>query len=67
MCDIEDVQKAYKILKKTKLTIMQCHSVYPLKTIDANINVIKLYKKNLKIQILDFLIIPQVTSQQLQQ
>ena len=48
MCDIEDVQKAYKILKKTKLTIMQCHSVYPLKTIDANINVIKLYKKKFK-------------------
>ena len=48
MCDLDDVQKAFRILKKTKLTIMQCHSVYPLKTRDANINVIKLFKEKFK-------------------
>ena len=48
MCDLDDVTKAYKILKNTKLTIMQCHSVYPLKINDANINTIKLFKEKFK-------------------
>lgn len=48
MCDLDDVTKAYKILKNTKLTIMQCHSVYPLKVNDVNINAIKLFKKKFK-------------------
>lgn len=45
MCDIDDVKKAYNLFKNNDLTIMQCCSIYPLDNIDANLNVLKSYKK----------------------
>jgi len=45
MCDLDDIKKAYNLLKNNVLTIMQCCSVYPLNHIDANLKVLKNYKK----------------------
>lgn len=47
MADLSDVINSINFLKQinnSKITIMQCSSIYPSKHIDANINVIKLYK-----------------------
>ena len=48
MCDLDDVTKAYKILKNNNLVIMQCSSLYPCTDENVNLNVIKLYKKKFK-------------------
>lgn len=48
MCDLDDVIKAYEILKNNNLVIMQCSSLYPCTDENVNLNVIKLYKKKFK-------------------
>lgn len=53
MCDLGDVVKAVSILKKN-IILMQCHSVYPLPTKDANLNVLKTFKKRFKNVVLGF-------------
>ncbi len=47
MADLGDIISSINYLKKinkSKLTIMQCSSIYPSQHSDANVNVIKLYK-----------------------
>ena len=53
MCDLDDVTKAVSKFKK-KIILMQCHSVYPLAINQANLNVLKIYKKKFKNIILGF-------------
>lgn len=48
MCDLDDVVKAYRILKNNNLVIMQCSSLYPCNDENVNLNVIKLYKKKFR-------------------
>lgn len=48
MCDLDDIKKAYKKLKKCKLVLMQCTSLYPTTENDINLNVINTFKKNFK-------------------
>jgi len=49
MANIDEVNKAYKTLKKGKvknISLLHCISAYPTKEIDANLNVIKTLKEN---------------------
>ena len=46
MSDMDDIKIAIKELKKCKLVLMQCTSLYPTKEKDVNLNVIKSFKKN---------------------
>ena len=48
MSDLDDIKKAYKVLNKCKLVLMQCTSLYPTSEKDVNLNVIKSFKKNFK-------------------
>ena len=53
MCDLDDVTKAVLKFKET-IILMQCHSVYPLSINQANLNVLKIYKRKFKNIILGF-------------
>lgn len=54
MANIKEVETSYKILKKylkNNFAIMQCTGSYPAPPKEANLNVIKTYKKNFKCSI----------------
>ena len=48
MSDLDDIKKAFKILNKSQLVLMQCTSLYPTSKNDVNLNVINSFKKNFK-------------------
>lgn len=57
MCDLKDLYNIKKIIKKSKnknVCIMQCTTNYPTELSEANINVLKSYKKIFKNLVLGF-------------
>lgn len=48
MSNFKEIDDAYKILKKNKLTIMQCSSIYPCPLDQVGLNVIEEFKKRYK-------------------
>lgn len=48
MSNWREINDAYKILKKNKITIMQCTSTYPCRPEDAGINILNDLKKRYK-------------------